>query len=165
MSLTHDRVNGQDNGLTNGIRTAQSNNPSKPYNILPATHSSIDPTTVTNVNDNNIACNFGFKSPVSSQVINVKAGDKVGVNWGHVIGGPQMSNDADHPIAKSHKGPTMFYMYVSHRNSFATLSKHRTNRYQGQKWIMLLLLLPRAKNGSRSSKTVSMAPAPGASTA
>lgn len=67
---------------------------------------------ITNVNDNNIACNSGFQSPVSSKVIDVKAGDKVGVNWGHIIGGAQSANDADHPIAKSHKGPTMFYMYV-----------------------------------------------------
>jgi cellulase len=72
---------------------------------------------VTNVNDNNIACNFGFQSPVSSKVIDVKAGDKVGVNWGHIIGGAQSSNDADNPIAKSHKGPTMFYMYVAPTHS------------------------------------------------
>lgn len=32
------------------------------------------------------------------------------MNWGHIIGGAQSSNDADHPIAKSHKGPTIFYM-------------------------------------------------------
>jgi cellulase len=47
---------------------------------------------------------------VSSKVIDVKAGDKVGINWGHIIGGAQSANDADHPIAKSHKGPVLFYM-------------------------------------------------------
>lgn len=103
------RVNGQDNGLTVGIRTAQSNNP------------------IQNVNDGNMACNSNFKSPVSSQVINVKAGDKVGVNWGHVIGGPQSANDADHPIAKSHKGPTMFYMAKVDNAASASTS--------GQKWF------------------------------
>ncbi|KAF2827397.1 endoglucanase II [Ophiobolus disseminans] len=103
------RVNGQDQGLTNGIRTAQSNNP------------------ISNVNDNNIACNFGFKSPVSSQVIAVKAGDKVGVNWGHIIGGAQSANDADHPIAKSHKGPTQFYMAKVDNAASASTS--------GQKWF------------------------------
>jgi cellulase len=68
--------------------------------------------TVYSVSDSNIACKSGFQSPVSSQVIAVKAGDKVGMNWGHVIGGAQFANDADHPIAKSHKGPTIFYMYA-----------------------------------------------------
>jgi hypothetical protein len=67
---------------------------------------------VSNVNDANIACKSGFQSPVSSKVINVKAGDKVGVNWGHIIGGAQSSNDADNPIANSHKGPVLFYMYA-----------------------------------------------------
>lgn len=86
------RVNGQDNGQLVGIRVPNSNNP------------------IQNVNDNNFACNFGFRTPVSTKVIDVKPGDKVGVQWGHVIGGAQMANDPDHPIAKSHKGPTIFYM-------------------------------------------------------
>jgi cellulase len=59
-----------------------------------------------------MACKSGFQSPVSGKVIDVKAGDKVGVNWGHIIGGAQSANDADHPIAKSHKGPVLFYMYI-----------------------------------------------------
>jgi cellulase len=63
------RVNGQDNGQGNGIRVASSNNP------------------ITNVNDGSIACNTGVSS--SSKVISVKAGDKVGVQWGHVVGGAQ----------------------------------------------------------------------------
>jgi len=86
------RVNGADNGEAVGIRTATSNYP------------------LQNVNDNNIACNFNFKQPVSSKVIPVKGGDRVGVLWGHVIGGAQFQGDPDHPIAKSHKGPTLFYM-------------------------------------------------------
>lgn len=71
------RVNGQDNGMTVGIRTAQSNNP------------------ILNVNDANFACKSGFQSPVSSKVIEVKTGDKIGVKWGHIIGGPQVANDPD----------------------------------------------------------------------
>jgi cellulase len=59
-----------------------------------------------------MACKSGFQSPVSTKVIDVKAGDKVGVNWGHIIGGAQMANDPDNPIAKSHKGPVLFYMYA-----------------------------------------------------
>jgi len=86
------RVNGQDHGQLVGIRTPNSNNP------------------IQNVNDNNMACNFGYRTPVSTKVIDVKGGDKVGVQWGHVIGGAQFANDPDHPIAKSHKGPTIFYM-------------------------------------------------------
>ncbi|KAF2278383.1 glycoside hydrolase family 61 protein-like protein [Westerdykella ornata] len=86
------RVNGQDKGQLVGIRVPNSNNP------------------IQNVNDQNIACNSGYRTPVSNVVIDVKAGDRVGVQWGHVIGGAQFANDPDHPIAKSHKGPTIFYM-------------------------------------------------------
>lgn len=86
------RVNGQDFGQSVGIRVATSNNP------------------ISNVNDGNIACKSGFQSPVSNKVIDVKAGDKVGINWGHIIGGAQGGNDKDHPIAASHKGPVLFYM-------------------------------------------------------
>ena len=50
---------------------------------------------------------------MSSKVIAVKGGDRVGVLWGHVIGGAQFPGDPDQPIAKSHKGPVMFYMCVS----------------------------------------------------
>jgi cellulase len=57
-----------------------------------------------------MACNSGYRTPVSTKVIDVKPGDKIGVQWGHVIGGAQVANDPDHPIAKSHKGPTLFYM-------------------------------------------------------
>lgn len=63
------RINGQDFGQGNGIRVAPSNNP------------------ITNVNDGNLACNANPSS--SSKVIDVKPGDKVGVMWGHVLGGPQ----------------------------------------------------------------------------
>jgi len=84
------RINGQDFGQSNGIRVAPSNNP------------------ITNVNDGNLACNANPSS--SSKVIDVKPGDKVGVMWGHVLGGPQFANDPDNPIAKSHKGPAIFYM-------------------------------------------------------
>jgi cellulase len=76
----------QDNGQLVGIRTPNSNNP------------------ILNVNDANFACNSGFRTPVSSKVIDVNAGDKVGVMWGHVIGGAQVPNDKDNPIAASHKG-------------------------------------------------------------
>lgn len=104
-------MNGQDNGQLVGIRSPNSvctrNNAHKRSypNFL-------QNNPILNVNDASIACNSGFRTPVSTKVIDVKAGDKVGVMWGHVIGGAQSANDADNPIAKSHKGPTMFYMYV-----------------------------------------------------
>lgn len=101
------RVNGQDFGQSNGIRVASSNNP------------------IQNVNDGAMACNTGLSS--SSKVIDVKAGDKVGVMWGHVLGGAQFANDADNPIAKSHKGPTIFYM--------AKVDNAATASPSGQKWF------------------------------
>lgn len=89
------RINGADQGQGTGIRVPNSNNP------------------IQNVNDANFACNSGYRSPVSNKVLDVKPGDKIGVKWGHIWGGAQMPNDPDNPIAKSHKGPTIFYMYVT----------------------------------------------------
>ncbi|KAF2737906.1 glycoside hydrolase family 61 protein-like protein [Polyplosphaeria fusca] len=103
------RINGQDQGQAVGIRVASSNNP------------------IQNVNDANFACNTGFRSPVSSKVLDVKGGDKIGVKWGHVLGGPQMPNDPDNPIAKSHKGPAIFYM--------AKVDNAASASGQNQKWF------------------------------
>ncbi|OJD38082.1 endoglucanase ii [Diplodia corticola] len=85
-------VNGQDQGLMTGVRTPTSNNP------------------IQNVQDSNFACNSGFSSPVSSTVISVPAGAEVGAQYQHLIGGPQGPNDADNPIAASHKGPVIVYL-------------------------------------------------------
>ncbi|KAF2500549.1 glycoside hydrolase [Lophium mytilinum] len=85
-------VNGNDFGQLVGIRSPDSDNP------------------IQDVNSGNMACNTGFHSPVSSKVIDVPVGAKVGVMWGHVIGGAQSAGDPDNPIAKSHKGPVIFYM-------------------------------------------------------
>jgi len=103
------RINGADNGELVGIRTPNSNNP------------------IQNVNDANFACNSGFRTPVSTKVLDVNAGDKVGVMWGHVIGGAQSANDKDNPIAPSHKGPTMFYM--------AKVDNAAAASGQGLKWF------------------------------
>jgi hypothetical protein len=103
------RVNGQDFGQGTGIRMSTSNNP------------------IQNVNDGSFACKNSFQSPVSSKVIDVKAGDKVGVMWGHVIGGAQYANDVDNPIASSHKGPTIFYMYVLMLRAFSFQDKDQEN--------------------------------------
>ncbi|PVF92426.1 hypothetical protein CPB86DRAFT_819649 [Serendipita vermifera] len=84
------KVNGADQGLRNGIRIPSTNNP------------------IQSVSDGSIACNSGLSS--SSTIINIPAGAQVGALWGHIVGGAQGSNDADNPIAKSHKGPIQVYL-------------------------------------------------------
>lgn len=85
-------INGVDQGLLNGVRSPNSNYP------------------LQNVQAAEIACNKDFRSPVSSTVLKVPAGAKVGAYWQHLIGGPQGSNDPDNPIAASHKGPITVYL-------------------------------------------------------
>ncbi|KAH7036458.1 glycoside hydrolase family 61 protein [Macrophomina phaseolina] len=104
-------VNGQDQGLTTGVRTTTSNNP------------------VLNVQDQNFACNSNFKSPVSSTVINISAGAKVGAQYQHVIGGPQFQGDPDNPIAASHKGPVIVYL--------AKVDNAATTSTSGLKWFKI----------------------------
>lgn len=78
-------VNGVDQGQLKGVRAPDSDYP------------------IQNVNDAAFACNKDLKH-TDSTVITIPAGAKVGAWWGHVIGGAQSANDADNPIAKSHKG-------------------------------------------------------------
>src|SRR3954462_13585433 len=79
------KVNGVDQGQSVGISPPSSNNP------------------VQSVTGSSIACNQGLTK--SNTVITVPAGAKVASWFQHVIGGPQYANDADNPIASSHKGP------------------------------------------------------------
>ncbi|KAI1747465.1 lytic polysaccharide monooxygenase [Xylaria castorea] len=83
-------VNGADQGLLTGLRAPSNNNP-----VQDATSSSI-------------TC--GAAGSTSNTVINVKAGDEIGAWYQHIIGGAQGSNDADNPIASSHKGPITAYL-------------------------------------------------------
>ncbi|KAK0752327.1 glycoside hydrolase [Schizothecium vesticola] len=83
-------VNGKDQGQLTGMRAPNNNNP------------------VQDVNSQNMICGSGGSK--SQTVISVAGGDQLGMYWGHVIGGAQFANDADHPIAKSHKGPVMAYL-------------------------------------------------------
>lgn len=85
-------VNGVDQGLLNGVRSPSSNYP------------------LQNVQSQDIACNVGLQSPVSTSIIQIPGGSKVGAYWQHLIGGPQGSNDPDNPIAASHKGPIVVYL-------------------------------------------------------
>ncbi|KAF9038664.1 endoglucanase II [Panaeolus papilionaceus] len=84
-------VNGQDQGQLKGVRAPSSNNP------------------IQNINDGGMACNNGINYK-DNNIINIPAGARVGAWWGHVIGGPQGSNDPDHPIASSHKGPVSAWL-------------------------------------------------------
>jgi cellulase len=62
---------------------------------------------VLSVTGDSIVCDMGLKELVSSAVVTIPAGAKVGAWYEPVLGGPQIPNDADNPIAKSHKGPFM----------------------------------------------------------
>lgn len=85
-------VDGAEQDLLFGVRAPDSNNP------------------VQDVQSSAITCNTGLHSPVSTDVISVAAGAKIGTWWQHVIGGPQGSNDPDNPIASSHHGPIQVYL-------------------------------------------------------
>jgi cellulase len=78
-------VNGQDQGQLKGVRAPYSNYP------------------IQNVNSADMACNANIQLR-DSTVIKVPAGARVGAWWQHEIGGPSGPNDADNPIAASHKG-------------------------------------------------------------
>ena len=85
-------VNGADQGQLVGVRAPDSDYP------------------VQDVNSGDIACNTGLHNPISSAVVSIPAGAKVGSWWQHILGGPQGSNDPDNPIAKSHHGPLQAYL-------------------------------------------------------
>jgi len=85
------RVNGASQGALKGVRAPDSNYP------------------IQDVSSSSMACNTGINHK-DSTVITIPAGAQVGAWWGHVIGGPQGANDADHPIAVSHKGPIIVYL-------------------------------------------------------
>lgn len=81
-------INGVDQGALKGVRAPSSNNP------------------IQNVNDAGFACNNNIQYK-DNNVVSIAAGAKVGAWWGHIIGGAQGTNDADNPIAASHKGETL----------------------------------------------------------
>lgn len=83
-------VNGADQGSLTGLRAPNNNNP------------------VQDVSSQNMIC--GQPGSTSQTVIQVKAGDRIGAWYQHVIGGAQFPNDPDNPIASSHKGPVMAYL-------------------------------------------------------
>jgi lytic cellulose monooxygenase (C1-hydroxylating) len=102
-------VNGVDQGQLVGLRA--------PTNDYP----------VEDVTNANMAC--GQPGSRSNTIINVKAGDKIGAFWGHVIGGAQFPNDPAMYIDKSHKGPIMNYM--------AKVDNAATSPHAGLKWFKI----------------------------
>jgi cellulase len=131
-------VNGADQGSLTGLRAPNNNNP------------------VQDVNSQNMIC--GQSGSKSNTVINVKAGDRIGTWWQHVVGGPQFAGDPDNPIAKSHKGPVMAYL--------AKVDNAATASQTGLKWWVAFSDLgscqapfdtkKRPSTGSRSGKTGSI---------
>ncbi|KAK3314324.1 glycosyl hydrolase family 61-domain-containing protein [Apodospora peruviana] len=85
------------------------------------------PNPVYNVNDVQLAC--GISGTKSDKILPIKAGDKIGAWWGHVIGGAQRAGDPDHPIAASHKGPISTYM--------ARVDNAATSSPSGLKWFKI----------------------------
>jgi cellulase len=83
-------VNGKDQGSLVGLRAPNNNNP------------------VQDAMSSSLTC--GSSGSRSSTVIPVAAGDKIGAWYQHIIGGSQGGNDADNPIAASHKGPVVAYL-------------------------------------------------------
>ncbi|KAG8622871.1 hypothetical protein KVT40_009382 [Elsinoe batatas] len=101
-------INGADQGALKGIRAPYSNNP------------------IQNVDDSAFACNKDL-SIKDNNVITIPAGARVGAWWGHVIGGAQSANDADNPIAKSHKGPISYWL--------AKVNDAKTTGTSGLQWF------------------------------
>ncbi|KAK1778316.1 glycosyl hydrolase family 61-domain-containing protein [Copromyces sp. CBS 386.78] len=100
-------VNGADQGQLKGIRAPPNNNP------------------IQNVQSSDMACNVA--SIKDSNVLTVPAGARVGHWWGHEFGGASGPNDADNPIAASHKGPVIVYL--------AKVDNAATTGTSGLKWF------------------------------
>ncbi|KAG8914689.1 hypothetical protein FRC00_011472 [Tulasnella sp. 408] len=80
-------VDGKAQGALTGIRVPAKNSP------------------VVDVESNDIICNANLRSPLPGDVIDVKGGSKVGIEWHRTIG--KLSSDV---ISKSHRGPIQVYL-------------------------------------------------------
>ena len=59
-------------------------------------------------------CNGGinpYHQPISTVIIDAKAGDTITSEWHHSLAGADPTDPAD-PIDSSHKGPVIAYLYV-----------------------------------------------------
>jgi cellulase len=82
-------VNGAQQGQLKGVRAPSSNYP------------------IQNVQSADMACNANIQYK-DNNIITIPAGATVGAWWQHQIGGGAGPNDADNPIASSHKGKLCF---------------------------------------------------------
>lgn len=101
-------VNDVSQGHLFGVRAPASNSP------------------IQDVTSSALTCNSPLNQPVSTDVIEVAAGDTFGMQWNHNLAGPT-AGDADDPIASSHKGPVMVYM--------AKVDDAATNDGSGLSWF------------------------------
>ncbi|KAI2636676.1 glycoside hydrolase family 61 protein [Xylaria nigripes] len=102
-------VNDQKQGSLVALRAPSDNNP------------------VTDVSSDDIVCQT--PGTTSDEVIAVQAGDDMGAYFGHVIGGAQIPNDPDNPIAASHKGPLTAWM--------AKVDDAATSSKMGLEWFKI----------------------------
>lgn len=123
-------VNGVDQGLLTGVRSPSGND------------------RVQNVLSEDLTCNTGLRSRISTSVIQIPASARVGALYQHLIGGPQGSNDPDNPIAASHKGAiTVYLAKVFTSSNTISLISLTNNRYS-----TLALLQRLVNHGSRSQR-------------
>lgn len=108
-SLQKLSINGAEQASLAAMRVPPTNNPV------------YDPTS------SSIIC--GAAGTTSTVVASAASGDKIGVWFQHTIGGPQGANDADNPIAASHKGPVIAYL--------AKVDNAATSSQTGLKWFKI----------------------------
>ena len=121
-------INGVDQGHINGIRVPSYDGVSSHSTPQsPQLHTQCQYKPITDVTSNDLICNGGinpYVQPVSTVIIDAKAGDTVTAEWHHTLAGADPSDPAD-PIDPGHKGPVIAYMYVSLPTSSAVSDKHR----------------------------------------
>ncbi|KAF2650497.1 lytic polysaccharide monooxygenase [Lophiostoma macrostomum CBS 122681] len=106
-------VNGVAQGATKGIRVPTYDGP------------------ITDVTSNDVICNGGpnpLRTPLPTDIINVKAGDKLTAEWHHTLDSTQATDNAD-PIDPGHLGPTMIYL--------AKVDNALTATVTGLKWFKI----------------------------
>ena len=66
---------------------------------------------IEDVTSDNLICNTGL-THLSDTIISVTAGSTVTAEWHHTLSSEGDTSDSDEPIASSHKGPIITYLYV-----------------------------------------------------
>lgn len=97
------------------------------YEILTETQTYDGP--ITDVTSNDVICNGGpnpLNQPLPTDIINVKAGDKLTTEWHHTLDSTSATDKAD-PIDPGHLGPIMIYL--------AKVDSALTTTVTGLKWF------------------------------